>query len=179
MGKQHQPTTKTTPVNKPGQRKIDVYFNRLDTSHQNPTNRLLHWLFVPVMVLGLLGMAWALPFPHIELIGKYNGYFNWASFVIAFAMYYYLKLSPLLSYFALFLLFGLSYGVMQLELYEKAGGPPLAMVSVVVLFTGLTGQFIGGKIEGKEDSFNDDTKLLHITPLWVLYSLTKRFGLRY
>jgi uncharacterized membrane protein YGL010W len=143
MGKQHQPTTKTTPASKPGQRKIDVYFNRLDASHQNPTNRLLH------------------------------------SFVIAFAMYYYLKLSPLLSYFALFLLFGLSYGVMQLELYEKAGGPPLAMVSVVVLFTGLAGQFIGGKIEGKEDSFNDDTKLLHITPLWVLYSLTKRFGLRF
>ena len=179
MGKQHQPTTKTTPANKPEQRKIDVYFNRLDASHQNPTNRLLHWFFVPLMVLGLLGMAWALPFPHISVIGKYNGYFNWASFVIAFAMYYYLKLSPLLSYFALFLFFGLSYGIMQLELYEKAGGVELSVISVAILLVSLAGQYIGGKIEGKEASFNDDTKLAHITPLWVMYKLTQRFGLRY
>jgi uncharacterized membrane protein YGL010W len=178
MGKQHS-NIKIQPAKPGDKRKIDVYFDRLDASHQNPTNRLLHWFFVPVMVLGLLGMAWALPFPHIGFIGKYSGFFNWASFVIAFAMYYYLKLSPLLSYFALFLLFGLSYGVMQLELYEKAGGPPLALVSVIVLFAGLAGQYIGGKIEDKEQSFNDDTKLLAITPLWVLYSLTKKFGLRY
>ncbi|RYU89985.1 DUF962 domain-containing protein [Mucilaginibacter terrigena] len=178
MGKQHS-NIKTQPVKPGDKRKIDVYFDRLDASHQNQTNRLLHWFFVPLMVLGLLGMAWALPFPHIGFLGKYNGYFNWASFLIAFAMYYYLKLSPLLSYFALFLLFGLSYGVMQLEVYEKTGGTPLAMVSVLVLFIGLTGQYIGGKIEGKEASFNDDTKLLAVTPIWVLYSLTKRFGLRY
>lgn len=178
MGKQH-PNTKTPLVKQADQRKIDVYFKRLDASHQNPTNQLMHYFFVPLMVLGILGMAWAIPFPHIGFIGKYNGYFNWASFIIAFGIYYYLKLSPLLSYFALFLFFGLSYGIMQLEVYEKAGGAELSVISVAILMISLAGQYIGGKIEGNEQSFNDDTKLAHITPLWVFYKLTQRFGLRY
>jgi uncharacterized membrane protein YGL010W len=178
MGKQHpQPKPQAT---KPGdKRKIEVYFDRLDASHQNPTNQLLHYFFVPLMVFGILGMAWAIPFPHFAFIGKYNGFFNWASFIIVFAIYYYLKMSPLLSYFALFLFFGLSYGIMQLELYEKAGGVELSVISVAILLVSLAGQYIGGKIEGKEASFNDDTKLAAITPLWVMYKLTQRFGLRY
>jgi uncharacterized membrane protein YGL010W len=178
VAKQHS-YTKAQPVKKGNKRKIDEYFDRLDASHQNPTNQLLHYFFVPLMMFGLLGMAWAFPFPHLAFIGKYNGYFNWASFIIAFAIYYYLKLSPLLSYFALFLLFGISYGVMQLDLYEKTGGAELSVISVGVLMVSLAGQYIGGKIEGKEASFNDDTELLHITPLWVLYKLTQRFKLRY
>jgi uncharacterized membrane protein YGL010W len=174
-----KPNLKIISPKKEDLRRIDVYFNRLDASHQNPTNRLIHWFCVPLMVLGILGMAWALPFPHIGFLGQYNGYFNWASFIIAFAIYYYLKLSPLLSYFALFLLFGISYGVMQLAAWEHAGGPPLALISPLILFAALAGQYIGSKIEGKDESFNDDTRLLHVTPLWMLYSLTKRFGLRY
>jgi len=178
MGKQHT-NIKTQPAKPGSQRKIDVYFQRLDASHQNPTNQILHYIFVPLMVLGILGMAWAIPFPHIAFIGKYNGYFNWASFIIAFGIYYYLKMSPLLSYFALFMFFGLSYGIMQLEVYEKAGGAELSAISVVILLISLAGQYTGGKIEGKEASFNDDTKLAYVTPLWVLYRLSKRFGLKY
>ena len=174
-----KPNLKIIPPKKEDLRRIDVYFNRLDASHQNPTNRLIHWFCVPLMVLGILGMAWALPFPHIGFIGQYNGYFNWASFIIAFAIYYYLKLSPLLSYFALFLLFGISFGVMQLAAWGQAGGPPLALISPLILFAAMAGQYIGSKIEGRDESFTDDTKLLHVTPLWVLYSLTKRFGLRF
>jgi uncharacterized membrane protein YGL010W len=178
MGKQHS-NIKIQPAKPGDQRKVDVYFKRLDASHQHPTNQVLHYIFVPLMVLGILGMAWAIPFPHIGFIGKYNGYFNWASFIIAFGIYYYLKMSPLLSYFALFLFFGLSYGIMQLELYEKAGGAELSAISVAILLIALAGQYIGGKIEGKEASFNDDTKLAYITPLWVFYKLTQRFGLKY
>jgi uncharacterized membrane protein YGL010W len=178
MGKQHL-NFKTPPVKPGNKRQIDVYFERLDASHQNQTNQLLHYFFVPLMVLGILGMAWAIPFPYISFIGKYNGYFNWASFIIAFGLYYYLKMSPLLSYFALFLFFGLSYAIMQLEVYEKAGGMELSVISAGILLVSLAGQYIGGNIEGSEQSFNDDTKLAAITPLWVMYKLTQRFGLRY
>ncbi|GGH20318.1 Mpo1-like protein [Mucilaginibacter phyllosphaerae] len=178
MGKQHT-NIKPQPAKPGDQRKIDFYFQRLDASHQNPVNLVLHYIFVPLMVLGLLGMAWAIPFPHIGLIGKYNGYFNWASFIIAFGIYYYLKMSPLLSYFALFMFFGFSYGIMQLELYQKAGGAELSAISVAILMISLAGQYIGGKIERNDQSFTDDTKLLHVTPLWVLYRLARRLGLKY
>ena len=170
---------KTGQNSKENVRPVEVYFNRLDASHKNPVNRLLHWIFVPLMVLGLLGMAWAIPFPYVKFIGKYNGYFNWASFLIAAAIYYYLKLSPLLSYFALFMLFGLSYVVMLMATLRHNADPELNVISVFCLLISLSGQYIGGLIEKNEASFSDDTKLLHITPLWVLYSLAKKLGLKY
>ncbi|MFD0792369.1 DUF962 domain-containing protein [Mucilaginibacter litoreus] len=176
MGKKH---FNTTTSKKEELRPVEVYFARLDASHQNPANRLLHYICVPLMVLGLLGMVWAIPFPQIGFLKAYQGYFNWASFLIAITIYYYLKLSPLLSYFMLFLMFGFSYLIMQFEVWEKAGGPQLSAVSVGILVLSLLGQYIGGKLEGKEASFNDDTRLVHLTPLWVIYRLTRRLKLRY
>ncbi|PAW93644.1 hypothetical protein CKK33_09110 [Mucilaginibacter sp. MD40] len=179
MGKQHHKYSSPAKPKHEDLRPVEVFFARLDASHQNPTNRVLHYICVPLMVLGILGMAWAVPFPEIGFLKAYKGYFNWASFVIAIAIYYYLKLSPLLSYFMLFLMFGFSYLIMQFETWEKAGGPQLSAVSVGILLLALLGQYIGGKIEGKEQSFNDDTKLAHVTPLWVMFRLTRKLKLRY
>lgn len=105
--------------------------------------------------------------------------FNWASFLIAFCVYYTLKLSPILSYTMLLVLFALSYGVSQLAVWEQAGGIPLIWMETLFLALAWLGQYIGGKKEGNEASFKDDTQLVLITPIWVLYSLFKRFGWKY
>ncbi|MBK0378401.1 Mpo1 family 2-hydroxy fatty acid dioxygenase [Mucilaginibacter segetis] len=160
-------------------RPVDVYFNRLNASHQQSTNLLLHFIGVPLMVLGALAIAWAIPFPHFSFIGKYNGYFNWASFLIAFWIYYTLKLSPMLSYLMLFLMFGFSYGVMELSAIEQISGIPLIWIGTFILALAALLQFIGGKTEGKPSSFNDDKQLVLITPIWVLHFLTKKIGIRY
>jgi hypothetical protein len=103
MAKQH--SNIKTAARKEDLRPVEVYFNRLNASHQNPTNRLLHFICIPLMLFGILGIAWAIPFPYIKFIGSYNGFFNWASFLIAFSVYYTLKLSPNLSYTMLLVLF--------------------------------------------------------------------------
>lgn len=179
MGKQHHKYSSPAKPKQEDLRPVEVFFARLDASHQNPTNLLLHYICVPLMMLGILGMAWALPFPEIGFLKAYKGYFNWASFVIAIAVYYYLKLSPLLSYLTLFLMFGFSYLIMQFEVWEKNDGLPLGLVSVAILVLSLLGQYIGGRIEGKEQSFNDDSKLAHVTPLWVMYRLARKIKLKY
>jgi uncharacterized membrane protein YGL010W len=171
-------TLKPIPV-KENLRPIEVYFNRLNASHKNPTNRLLHFTGIPLMLLGVLGIAWAIPFPYIKFLGQYNGMFNWASFVIAFSVYYTLKLSPNLSYAMLIILFILSYGISQLAALELAGGPPLIWVSTGILATGVLLQYMGGNIEGNKRSFEDDKQLVLITPIWVLHFLAKRIGLKY
>jgi hypothetical protein len=105
--------------------------------------------------------------------------FNWASFLIAITVYYTLKLSPILSYTMLLVLFALSYGVSQLALWEHAGGIPLIWMGTLFLAFAWLGQFIGGKKEGNQASFRDDKQLVMITPIWVLYSLFKRLGWKY
>jgi len=32
-------------------------------SHENPTNKLLHWLCVPPIVLSVMGLLWSVPVP--------------------------------------------------------------------------------------------------------------------
>src|ERR1700761_3614988 len=113
-------------------RPVDKYFVQYSGHHQNPTNQLIHWICVPLIVFSIFGLLWAIPFPHLKFLGAYNGYFNWASFAIAFSIYYYYKLSPVLSYFMLLVLMIFSFGVIQLADWQTAGGPALWQVCIVL-----------------------------------------------
>jgi uncharacterized membrane protein YGL010W len=165
---------------KPGEtRPVDIYFAKYAESHQNPTNKLIHWICVPLIVFSLFGLLWAIPFPYLKFLGSYNGYFNWASFLIAFSIYYYYKLSPVLSYFMLVVLMGFSLGVIELAEWQKAGGPALWLICLILFLLSWTGQFIGHNIEGKKPSFLDDIKFLLIGPIWLLHFILKKFSIRY
>ena len=158
---------------------VDVLFDKYAESHQNHSNELIHWVCVPLIVFSLLGLVWAIPFPHLEFLGRYNGYLNWASFLIAFSVYYYYKLSPVMSYLMLLLIFAMSMGIVQLEKWELAGGPALWLVCAVIFVLAWIGQFIGHKIEGKKPSFLEDVKFLLIGPIWLLHFICKKVGLKY
>jgi uncharacterized membrane protein YGL010W len=160
-------------------RPIDVYFAKYTESHQNPTNKLIHWICVPLIVFSIMGLLWAIPFPYLKFLGFYNGFVNWASFLIAFSIYYYYKLSPVLSYFMLLALMGFSYGVIQLAEWQKAGGPALWLVCSILFVASWVGQFIGHNIEGKKPSFLDDLKFLLIGPIWLLHFILKRLSIKY
>ena len=161
-------------------RPVDVYFDKYSESHQNHTNELIHWVCVPAIVFSLFGLVWAIPFPYLELLGKYNGYVNWASFLIAFAIYYYYKLSPILSYFMLLLMMFFSAGIVSLEkMHNTAGWPLMWQVCLGIFVIAWIGQFIGHKIEGKKPSFLDDVKFLLIGPIWLLHFILKKAKIKY
>jgi uncharacterized membrane protein YGL010W len=140
---------------------------------------MVHWVCVPLIVFSLLGLVWSIPFPYLKFLGQYNGYFNWASFLIAFSIFYYYKLSPILSYIMLLIVFGFSYLIIELDLWQKAGGPAVWQVSLAIFVLSWIGQFIGHKIEGKKPSFLDDIKFLLIGPIWLVHFILKRFNIRY
>ena len=158
---------------------VDVLFDKYAESHQNHTNELIHWICVPLIVFSLLGLVWAIPFPHLEFLGKFNGFLNWASFLIAFSLYYYFTLSPVLSFLMLWVISLMSYFIVQLEYWQAAGGPAFWLVCLVIFVLAWVGQFIGHKIEGKKPSFLEDVKFLLIGPIWLLHFLCKKVGLKY
>jgi uncharacterized membrane protein YGL010W len=160
-------------------RPVDIYFDKYAESHQNPTNKLIHWICVPLIVFSLFGLIWAIPFPYIKFLGRYNGFLNWASFLIAFSCYYYYKLSPVLSYLMLIVLFAFSYIIIELATLQKTGGPALWQICLAIFVLSWIGQFIGHKIEGKKPSFLDDIKFLLIGPIWLLHFILKKFSIRY
>lgn len=164
----------------PDVRPVDAYFDKYAESHQNHTNELIHWICVPLIVFSLFGLIWAIPFPHLEFLGRYNGFVNWASFLIAFSIYYYYRLSPVLSYAMLLIVMIFSAGIVGLEkLHNLNGWPPMWQVCLIIFVVSWIGQFIGHKIEGKKPSFLDDVKFLLIGPIWLLHFIFKKAGIRY
>lgn len=161
-------------------RPVDVYFDKYSESHQNHTNEIIHWICVPLIVFSLFGLIWSIPFPYLNFLGRYNGYVNWASFLIAFAIYFYYKLSPVLSYVMLVVMMIFSAGIVSLEkLHNNQGWPLMWQVCLAIFVLAWIGQFIGHKIEGKKPSFFDDVKFLLIGPIWLLHFIFKKAGIRY
>lgn len=159
-------------------RPVEQYFIEYAKNHQNPTNVLIHWFCVPLITFSILGLIWAIPV-QFSFLGKMKDYFNIASIFIGVAMYYYLKLSPTLSYAMLFTVAVFSFFIVQLEYWEQAGGPAFWLVCLLIFIVSWIGQFIGHKIEGKKPSFLDDLRFLLIGPIWLWSKVFKKINIPY
>ena len=47
-------------------RRIDWFLEKYGESHQNATNKLIHWVCVPLIMFSLLGMVYSIPFVAAE-----------------------------------------------------------------------------------------------------------------
>jgi hypothetical protein len=159
----------------PLQRKIDLIIEQFEVSHQNKANRALQWLCIPLITFGILGMVWSIPFPHLTFLGRYNGFVNWASFIIAFAIYYYYKLSPLLSYGILLFVFACSAGIVTLEnLHKSNSWPEMGLVCLGLALIGVIVKVVGVKMEHTAPDGATFAKSLLDGPLWLTYLLFRK-----
>lgn len=155
-------------------RLIDKFLAQYGESHQNVTNKLIHWLCVPAIIFSLAGMLFSIPFPF----GEKSLLMNWTSVVFILAIIYYLRLSiPLAIGFvivAALVLWGnfALYLVLGSSLY-------LFYASIGIFVVAWIGQFIGHEIEGKKPSFLTDVKFLLIGPAWLLHFIYKKLGISY
>ena len=152
---------------------INDLLNEYGESHQNPVNKIIHWVCVPFIVYSLLGLIWLIPFPKI--FNTLPVLINWAVLLVALSMIYYVLVSKKLAMgillIFLIMLFSI-YGLTQT-------GISLLKLSTVVFVLAWIGQFIGHSIEGKRPSFIKDIQFLLIGPLWLLSFMYKKFGISY
>ncbi|GIV32043.1 MAG: hypothetical protein KatS3mg030_345 [Saprospiraceae bacterium] len=155
-------------------RAIDTLLSKYGESHQNRTNKLIHWVCVPSIMFSLFGLLYAIPFPAERSLLT-----NWGTVVLVLALLYYLRLS--LPMFLGFVLIGgaMLWGVDTL--YAGVGGDAgrLATMSLLIFVLAWIGQFIGHKIEGKKPSFFEDLQFLLIGPAWLLHFIYRRVGIPY
>jgi uncharacterized membrane protein YGL010W len=154
-------------------RSLSDWLAEYGASHQNPTNKLLHWICVPPIVLAVMGFLWCVPVP--APFTAVSPWLNWASLTAAAALLYYLVLSPRLAVgvaVAFLALLGLTRALSELPW-------PLWQTSAVVFVVAWIGQFIGHAVEGVRPSFFKDVQFLLIGPLWLLAAAYRRAGARY
>jgi uncharacterized membrane protein YGL010W len=154
-------------------RSVADWFGEYGASHANPTNKLLHWICVPLIVLSLMGLLWSIPVP--DAMATLSPWLNWATLAALLACVYYLMLSVRLAV-------GIALGFALLFAVVNALDSlswPLWVTSLVIFVVAWIGQFIGHAVEGKRPSFFKDVQFLMIGPLWLLGSLYRRLGIAY
>jgi uncharacterized membrane protein YGL010W len=154
-------------------RTVTDWLTEYGRSHENPTNKLLHWICVPPIVLSVMGLLWSVPVP--PAFSALSSWLNWATLISAAAVVYYLVLSPSLALGVLSV-----FAILLLIVEWLARLPwPLWLTSLAIFVLAWIGQFIGHAIEGERPSFFKDVQFLLIGPLWLLAALYRRFSVPY
>ena len=149
----------TTPTAPADARQVDRLLAHYGESHQNPTNELIHFIAIPLIMLSLVGMLFALH-PYV------------AYAFMAASMVYYARLS------LVFLLTMMLGSVLLLALVHAMGAMVLKL-SVAIFVGAWIMQFVGHKLEGKKPSFFEDLQYLWVGPLFVLSKLFIKLGIRW
>lgn len=153
-------------------RTVDQWLSEYGESHQNHTNKLIHWICVPLIFFSIVGLLYSIKLPWI--IGGYT--MNVAVIALIITALYYLRLSlPLGLAMIVFILICLSL----CYLIENSTGLSLWIASVTIFVLAWIGQFYGHKVEGKKPSFFKDLQFLLIGPMWLMSFIFKRSGINY
>lgn len=147
---------------------LEQWYSAYGESHQNKTNKKIHYICVPTIYISIVGMLMSIPNNFlIKLFHSSNFYIiNWAApFIILLSLFYF-RLSKttalrmlLLSILAIIFTVFISQFV------------PVFYFNLGLFILAWIGQFYGHKIEGKKPSFFEDLQFLLIGPAWVIDNL--------
>ncbi|HYG02931.1 MAG TPA: Mpo1-like protein [Chryseosolibacter sp.] len=157
-------------------RRIDELLAEYGESHQNATNKTIHWICVPLIFFSIVGLIASIPSGFIQNISEGNPYANWATITLVVVLIYYVSLSIPLSFGMLL------FGVLCLfaaRLLAESNLAPLWLISIIIFIVAWIGQFYGHKVEGKKPSFLKDVQFLLIGPAWLMHFIYRKLGIPY
>lgn len=141
-------------------------------SHQNHTNKLIHWVCVPAIFWSVALILWAIPTPAVM---QQIPYLNWATLALILVMVFYVMTSVRLSigmFLFSTLVLWLTYWV------DTHLALPVWQVGLAIFVVAWILQFVGHKIEGKKPSFFQDIAFLLIGPAWVIAFIYRKLGIK-
>lgn len=126
---------------------ITEWFDEYGESHQNPTNKAIHWACVPAILFSILGIL-----AHFSAL--------LTALIIVLTLVFYARLDLVLAVAMVALV-----AVMAWVIYLLPVGIGF-YIGVFIL--AWIGQFYGHKVEGKKPSFFKDLQFLLIGPVWCM-----------
>ena len=141
---------------------IQSWFDEYAVSHQNPTNKLIHYICVPSIFFSIVALLASIlhDFLNSWASAGWQPYLHFGTVLIVIGLLFYLRLSiPLFIGIAAFSALCL-YLTKLLALAEV----PLWQSSLAIFVVAWIGQFIGHKIEGEKPSFFRRFFLVFVPP---------------
>ena len=126
---------------------ISEWLDEYSESHQNKTNKLIHWVCVPTIYFSIIG-----------IMAHFSALLTALLLVLAFVFYARLDIVLAVAMAALTLMMAWFIWIL-----------PVGIGFFIALFVfAWIGQFYGHKVEGKKPSFFKDLQFLLIGPLWCM-----------
>ncbi|MEN8991963.1 MULTISPECIES: DUF962 domain-containing protein [unclassified Acinetobacter] len=126
---------------------INEWFDEYSESHQNKTNKMIHWICVPTIYFSIVGIL-----AHFSAL--------LTAVLLALAFIFYARLDIVLA---------VAMAALTLIMVWLIWVLPVGYGFYIALFVfAWIGQFYGHKIEGKKPSFFKDLQFLLIGPIWCL-----------
>ena len=151
--------TMTDPGPQAAPRRVDALLAHYAESHRDPRNEAIHCVAIPLIMLSLLGLLFAV---H-----------PWLAYgFVAASMVYYARLS------AVFLVAMAALSLLGLALVHAMGERVLPL-SASIFVAAWIAQFVGHKLEGRKPSFFEDLQYLWVGPLFVLSLAFRKLGIRW
>lgn len=96
-------------------RKIEQLFSEYGESHQNATNKLIHWICVPLIFWTILGFISYIPTPHFYIPAF--GYISIASIIaLIIVSKFYFRLSFVVGFIMIFVMLIMEFFISQCNL---------------------------------------------------------------
>ena len=152
----------------------DQWFAEHGLVHVDHRSEFIHWLCVPLLFLGVLGLLWSIPIPP-AFAATVPG-FRWSLPAVILALIYYLRLSAPLAFgvFGFILLC-----VVVIDQIAVRAPWPVWQVCAALFAIGWIGELVGRVIDHRIPSLARDFAFILIGPPWLLSKLYRRFGLSY
>ena len=126
---------------------INEWFDEYSESHQNHTNKLIHWVCVPTIYFSIVGIL-----AHFSVL--------LTTLLLVLAFIFYARLDIVLAVAMAVLTSVLAWLIWVL--------PVGYGFYIGVFILAWIGQFYGHKVEGKKPSFFKDLQFLLIGPIWCM-----------
>ncbi|MBL0047139.1 MAG: DUF962 domain-containing protein [Bacteroidetes bacterium] len=153
-------------------KQIGTWLSEYDESHRNKTNKLIHWICVPLIFFSVTGFLYSIKLPY-QLNDAIQLNVGFVAMLLVF--FYYALLSWRLSIGML--LFGM-FCLHCCNWIEVNVAISLLQVCLFIFVFAWIGQFYGHKIEGKKPSFLKDIQFLLIGPAWLMHFIYQKIGIR-
>ncbi len=157
-------------------RKIDALLSEYGESHQNPTNKAIHWICVPLIFLSIVGLIASIPAGVLQNLMPGSPYANWATVVLVLVIVYYVSLSIPLS-IGMMLFSALC--LFLINVIASMNFAPLWLICLIIFVLAWIGQFYGHNVEGKKPSFFKDLQFLLVGPAWLMHFIYRKLGIPY
>jgi uncharacterized membrane protein YGL010W len=149
---------------------LQQWLSEYGESHQNETNKAIHWICVPAIFFSVVGLLYSVKLPWVIADIKVN----LAMIILLLVTFYYFSLSKTL--WIGMLLFGLLC-LWLCHAIESWGKIQLWLFCLITFTAAWIGQFYGHKVEGKKPSFLKDIQFLMMGPAWLMSFIYKKLGI--